>query len=301
MRGLLSAVLIGNTVLVSFAWAQTELEGSRANLIVYRVRPSETDPAIQRFDEPHFVLFDRKVHDDANLVVFLPGTGGKPANAQLLLGVIAAQGYRVIGLEYNDEPAVVAVCPRHPSPKCSGDFREQRIFGGNVTTVVENTQAESIENRLSKLLRHLDHQHPDEHWNRFLANDAPEWTRIVVSGLSQGAGMAAYIAKKRTVARVVLFSSPWDYYGPTKAVAPWISEPSATSLDRWYAAYHRREVTVILIARAYHALKIPSEHIRVFDLDLPPNHGNGDNPYHSSTIRNADYLSQWQFLFGSAN
>ena len=42
--------------------------------------------------------------------------------------------------------------------------------------------------------------------------------------------MAAYIVKHKKVARVVLFSGPWDFYGYSKQLAPWISGPSVKGL-----------------------------------------------------------------------
>jgi hypothetical protein len=63
--------------------------------------------------------------------------------------------------------------------------------------------------------------------------------------------MAAYIAQRTTVARGVLFSSPWDSYGPRRTLAPWVTRGvGATPADRWYGAYHRREATAELIARS---------------------------------------------------
>jgi hypothetical protein len=125
------------------------------------------------------------------------------------------------------------------------------------------------------------------------------WSRIVVSGLSQGAGMAAYIAKRTLVARVVLFSSPWDYERASQQLAHWIGEPSTTPPDRWFAEYHRRENTAALLVRSYKVLQIPADHVRIFDLGLPKDmKTKSDNPYHVSTVRKADYESEWQFLYG---
>ena len=267
--------------------------------VIYEVKPSEADPAIARFDEPNLVVFNRSSGDHPELVVFMPGTHGKPRNARLLLGVVANLGYRVIGIEYNDEPAVAQVCPRDPNPRCSGDFRRKRIFGDDVTDVVDNTPQEAIVVRLVKLLQYLDAQHPGEHWGDYLKAGEPDWSRIVVSGLSQGAGMAAYIAKKKAVARVVLFSSPWDFTGRSRDVAAWIFEPSATPPERWFAEYHRRENTAEYIVRAYRALGIPEANIRVFDADLPPRHPS-ENPYHGSTIVLPVYIPDWQAMFGEA-
>jgi hypothetical protein len=269
------------------------------NLMTQEILPSDTDPAITRFNEPNVIVFDEEAPADAPLVVFMPGTDGKPRNAMHLLRVVAAQGYRVIGLEYNDEPAVVQVCPRNPDPSCSANFRAHRIFGGNGRSPIENTQAETIVNRLVKLLGYLQEHDAAQHWDGYLLDGEPNWSRIVVSGLSQGAGMAAYIAKRRLVARVVLFSSPWDFERASQQLARWIGEPSATPPDRWFAEFHRRENTAALLARSYKVLQIPANHVRIFDLGLPKDmKTKSDNPYHVSTVRNADYESEWQFLFG---
>ena len=53
--------------------------------------------------------------------------------------------------------------------------------------------AESIVARLVAALRALDRQAPREGWGAYLDGDQPRWDRILVSGLSQGAGMAAFI------------------------------------------------------------------------------------------------------------
>ena len=269
------------------------------NLTTQEILPSAADPSITRFNEPNVIVFDEAAPADSPLVVFLPGTDGKPRSAGQLLRVVAAQGYRVIGLEYNDEPAVVQVCPRNPDSSCSANFRAHRIFGGNARSPVENTQAETIVNRLVSLLGYLQEHDSAQHWDRYLLDGEPNWSRIVVSGLSQGAGMAAYIAKHKLVARVVLFSSPWDHVRASQQLAPWIGEPSATPPDRWFAEYHRRENTAALLARAYKVLQIPADHVLIFDLDLPKDmKTKSDNPYHVSTVRNAGYESEWQFLFG---
>ena len=281
-------------------YAQDEEVPATGTLVVYRVRPSQTDPRIHNFDNPHWVVFDPAASATGQLAVFMPGTDGKPGTSTLLLKVIADQGYRVIGLEYDDEPAVMRVCPRDPDPRCSGRFRNMRIFGGQGGSPVANDAAETIVNRLTRLLVYLDDQHPQQNWRQYLLADGPDWSRILVCGLSQGAGMAAYIAKKEPVARVVLFSSPWDNFGSSRTLAPWLYEPSVTPPERWFAAYHRRENTASLIVRAYSALHIPPANIRVFALDIPPEYRpkHSDNPFHVTTIKIPAYEPDWRFLVG---
>jgi hypothetical protein len=282
---------------------------AQTSLTTYRVRPSDTDPAITRYDIPHYIVFDSTRPKTANLFLFMSGTGGAPGGMSDFLNVVAGQGYRVISLAYNDEPAVIQVCPRDPDSGCSGKTREKRIFGDDVTDRIDDTPAESIVNRLVKLLVKLDHDHPAEGWGQYIAGNSPNWERIVVSGHSQGAGMAAYIAQRKPVARVVLFSSPWDYYGRYRDIAPWVREGNGvTPRDLWFGAFHERENTADLIAREYSALHVPGADIRVFKLE--PAFVTGPNPYHLSMVGNRTtprdsagfpaYANDWRFLVGTS-
>ncbi len=269
------------------------------------VKPSQANPNVHQFDTPNVVITrsgDRAT-SLAPLAIFLPGTGGRPQNVLPLLNVIAQQGYTVIGLSYDVEPSLSKVCPRNPNPRCSGNFRQVRTFGDGEGPV-QNPPAESITARLTDLIRYLDRTHPGKGWNAYLGPDGgPAWDRILVSGLSQGAGMAAYIAKRYPVYRVVLFSSPWDTTGRDLRPAPWLSKPSATPPDRWWAERHRREKTTKLIAHAYEALRIPSDHILLFDGDLASGKSQSTesaNPYHGSTVKNPEYTEKWRQLYGRA-
>ncbi len=271
-------------------------------LVGYAIKPSAVDPGVKNFDEPSYVLFDPKRSKDSPLVVFLTGTGGAPRGVSNLLTEVALQGYRVIGLEYNDLPAVSEVCPQDPDLACSEAFRSMRIEGQGASSKVSNPPSETIVARLIMAIRALDRNHPNEGWGRYLGPDGPAWDRMIVSGMSQGAGMAAYIAKFHRVERVVLFSSPWDYAGPRRQPAPWLSAPSATPPDRWYAEYHRREITAEFIKRAYTALSIPDDHIQVFDLDIAPGSlsSKSPNPFHVDTVVNPGYAAQRREMFGQA-
>ena len=280
------------------------------SLVSYRITPSDVDPTVRRFNEPHYVVFDRSVKPDAPLLLFLPGTGGRPRNTSDFSNTAAHQGYRVIGLEYVDEPAVAQICPRDPDPGCSEKVRRKRVFGEDVTSLIDDRADESIVARLTTLLVALDRDHPEDGWGHYLHDGHPDWTRIAVSGLSQGAGMAAYIAQRTQVARVVLFSSPWDNYGRDRTLAPWLRRGvGATPADRWFAAYHRKENTADVIARAYTALGIPRDHLHVFTLE--PAAENSGNPYHPSVVANGAtprlpdgmpaYQAEWRTMLGDVH
>src|SRR5438045_4122074 len=122
------------------------------SLVTYLVTPAATDSAIHRFTEPNYVVFERRTSATAPLLVFLPGTGGRPQGTSDFANVAARQGYRVIGLEYTDTPAVAEICPRSPDPGCSERVRQKRIFGNDVTSMIDDRPEESIVHRLTSLL-----------------------------------------------------------------------------------------------------------------------------------------------------
>lgn len=276
------------------------------HVTTYRVTPSTTDPRIRHDDFPDWVMFDPRPRAPAPLVLFMPGTHGRPGNRDELplMNLIVAQGYRLAWISFDNDISVSKICPHAPDANCSMAFRRMRVEGLGPAPVT-NPPAESIVSRLVHLLRYLDSTHPGEGWGAYLVDGQPDWQRIVVAGHSTGAGMAAYLAKTRDVARVVLFSSPWDDIhlpGQPRRTAPWLAMPSATPATRWYAEYHRDEHTAPLIADAYAALRIPPDHIRVFTLGQPADYARHahDNPFHKLTIRDARYASAWTFLFGTA-
>ena len=275
-------------------------QGPHAELI----KPSAVDPRVKQYDESN-VIIRPAVMDGAPLAVFFPGTGGKPEGTRRLGNVVAGQGYRFIGLEYNDVPSVQQVCPLTPNPECAGLFREMRVFGTGGSHDASNPLEETIAVRLTMLLQYLDKKYPTEHWNVFLTADGkPAWSKMVLSGLSQGAGMAAFIAKKYDVARVVLFSSPVDMLGGRTGteVAPWLRWPSATPVDRWYAERNSREPFNPGLIKSYPALSIPVDHIKVFDHDLPAGRqaAGAANPmaYHGTNVADPSYTEEWKFLYG---
>jgi hypothetical protein len=296
--------------IASVASASLAAQAPAAHLVIYRIRPSALDSTVRRFDNAHYVVFDSTVGPNAPLLLFLPGTGGRPLNTTEFENTAARQGYRVIGLEYVDEPSVSEICPRSPDAACFEKVRRKRIYGDDATSLIDDRPDESIVQRLTKLLVGLDRAHPAEGWSHYLEDGQLVWSNIAVAGLSQGAGMAAFIAQRTRVARVVLFSSPWDNFGRQHTLASWVTRGSgATPSDLWFAAYHRNENTADIIAHAYSGLRIPRDHIHVFT--LAPARVAGPNPNHASVVANGPtprtpdgspaYLEEWRSMLGDVH
>ncbi len=187
--------------------------GSEAPLVEHIVAPQATDPAIDKFLDDHYAWLDTAAQSNQKLFVFMPGAGQVPAMFQLVQQEAARLGYHVVGLSYVTRlGGVVFTCPIAPDPaSCYENTRLEIVDGVDRSPLVNISQANSIDNRLTKLLQYLAAQYPDEGWDKFLlAGDQPKWSQIAIAGHSQGGGEAATIAKIRLVARVVLFSSVTD-------------------------------------------------------------------------------------------
>lgn len=261
-----------------------------------QVLPSATQSSITRFNEPHYVALDpARDRADAPLVLFMAGTGGKPREMVFFPALLRA-GHRVISITYNTAEAIQQVCPANPDTGCAAKTRHKRLYGTNTINVIDDEPQDAIVPRLAWLLKFLDREYPGEKWSRYLAGDNINWSRVIVSGQSQGAGMAAYLAQEHAVARAVLFSSPWDSYGRPPTLAPWLARPSATPLSRWYAGYHGKENTAPLIARAYATLRIPEANVRVWTAE--PASMSGPNPYHGVGISRLNPPENFAFMFG---
>ncbi len=201
------------------------------------ITPKSTDPAITIALSDHIVVFDEQQPLGDRLFVFLPGSGGTPAGYELLLEEVADAGMPAIGLSYPNTPSVASLCGGGTDPDCFEQVRRERLYGVNESTLVNVSPANSIQNRLTKLLQRL-------RWTQFLDGDAPRWDKIVIAGHSQGGGHAAMIAKDHVVARVVFFAAPGDWIngGP----APWLLEPHATPIEDYYGFVHIDDGPVFL-------------------------------------------------------
>ena len=166
--------------------------------------------------------------DDDKLFVFLPGSDGSPSDHTKIADIIGKTGIRVIVLAYQNNGALQTVCGTTDS--CYTTARQHRVLGSASSSYVTSV-ADGIENRLLKALQALA-------WIQFYSGSNVTWSKIIIGGFSQGAGMAAYIGKKYAVTRVCQFSGTWDHTTGTTS-ASWLSEASATSASNFYGFTHK--------------------------------------------------------------
>jgi len=266
---------------------------------VFKIKPSATDPTITRHDDVHLAIYN-PVNKKGKLMVFLQGTHGKPdMGPQDFFNTVVEQGYKLIVLSYIDDTGISQVCigdTLKADCDCPSKFREKRIYGNNATLLIKDQKQDAIINRLVKLLQYLAIHDSGGHWDTYLDNASPKWTMIALSGQSQGGGMAAFIAKRTLVARVITFSGGWDWSVEDKKIANWYSTPSVTPPNLWYGLYNKQEPAAQSLAETYKAMNIPEEHIHGLDLPVRPG-----RPAHVEGVGNPAYKSLWVEVLGKGN
>ncbi len=149
-------------------------------------------------------------------------------------GVFASWGYHAVSLDYEDN-VIAVTCAHSSNSACFDDYRKAIVTGAPVSRKIKVDAANSILNRLQRLLVYLVKVDPKGGWSQFVKNGRPAWDRIIVAGHSQGAGHAAYLGKLFSVDRVLMFSGPQDYLDDLGKPAPWQAGRSATPPSRFFA------------------------------------------------------------------
>ncbi len=233
------------------------------------VAPAATDPGIDQYLDDHYVYVHPDLPLRGELVVWLPGSCGRPENYRMILREAALQGYRTIGLRYANCPSLAALChPEQPGdPDCYEDVRRERLDGAQHTDVIDldESPANSISNRLVKLLLHLETIDPGRGWASFVDGGAPRWSDMVLAGHSQGGGYPPLVALDHLVGRVVMFAGT-DTLPAGGGPAPWTSKPHVTPSDRYFVVGHVRDNLLAKLS-VWDALGVPGV---VIDADSTP-------------------------------
>ena len=220
------------------------------------VLPSQTDTNITQFNNYHYLYLNTNVTARPQLFVFLPGTGGAPSGYQDVLKTAANLGFPAIGLMYADPVTMNSLCGRAADANAYQEARLDVINGGTnsfvdggTMTSISISSADSITNRLVKLLLYLATNNPSLNWTRYLSASAGlNWPQIIIAGHSQGAGHAGLIAKTRPVARSLMFADT-DWWTPNGQLpgqpADWITSPGVTAPEYFFGFVHTNDPLIL--------------------------------------------------------
>lgn len=213
-----------------------------AQLRTYTILPSQTDNAIDTYTnagDEHYVYINDSAKKLNKLFVFLPGTNGRGKGAKFVMPFAASVGYHAISLTYCSDLALAMICKNNADSNCFNNGRQEIIFGDDVSKAWAVNKANSIENRLQKLLLYLAATYPKDNWKQFLTSaNTINWEKICLAGQSQGGGHAAFIAQQKKLDRVIMFASPKDYSNTFDQPAFWMNQKSITPFNRYFGFVH---------------------------------------------------------------
>jgi pimeloyl-ACP methyl ester carboxylesterase len=212
------------------------------------ILPSQTDPDITQFDNFHIAALNTNIASRHQLMVFLPGTGGTPSGYTNVIKAAANFGFHSIGLTYDNPTTLNSLCGDSTDADCYAETR-LAIINGGTNDQVSISQADSVTNRLTKLLIYLVANYPAQNWAQYLnATSNINWPQIVIAGHSQGAGHAGIIAKNYPVSRSVMFSDT-DWWTPGGKLpgmpADWISAPGITPTNSYFGFVHTNDPLIL--------------------------------------------------------
>lgn len=193
------------------------------------IPPIATDPAITIALAPHRVAFAPQLAHRDQLFIYLHGAGGTAGTGTDLLQTAAELGFHAIGITYYMDVLPGEICPAG-NFACYQAVRREILEGVDYTPVITISQPNGVQNRIVRLLTHLETLHPGEGWTQFLETGQPRWDAIVVYGHSMGGSNAALLAKLHVLAGVCMSAPATDFSG-------WWSPP-ATPIDRIYGFCH---------------------------------------------------------------
>jgi dienelactone hydrolase len=179
----------------------------------------------------------------ARLVVLLASSTQTPSEYRMLTRAALDAGHYVLAPGYPSRPKVHTLCDKQPAD-CPGQVRDEVVTGEDLSPLVQVGPHDSIERRISTSIAWLSLSHPDEGWSSLHKDGVPDWSRLTVIGHSQGGGHALVLAQRHELARVVFLSNPVDRVdspGGERILAPWLSRPLRTPVDRLYGLSHTKE------------------------------------------------------------
>lgn len=201
------------------------------------ITPVATDAAINEYATLKHYMLRSSADTMHSLVVFIPGTYRYPGDYKFVMEQVARLGYHVVGLSYKYDPPVNPLCRGTGDVTCHYRARMETIDGVDRHPAVSVTPANSIMNRLNKLMAYLVANRPGQGWDQFYAGGELQWNKIILTGHSQGASLAGIMGKEFPAKRVVMFSV-MDFLD-NGAIPSWVD--NTTNHENYYALIHPKD------------------------------------------------------------
>jgi hypothetical protein len=271
------------------------------------IQPNQTDVNYSSTQESHYVVRNTKTHLN-KLLLFIGGSYSIPKDYNYICDHGASIGLDVISLSYPNDVAAFSMS-NSADPYGFNNFRDEICFGNQVSSIVDVNVLNCISTRATKLLIYLKNAFPNENWGQYLTSaNTILWSKVIVSGHSQGSGHACYIAKKNLTDRVVMFSGPNDYSTYFNSPANWLAQTGLTPINKYYSLLHTQDEIVpfsyqVENLRGLGLLTATENPILVDNLTTPYSNAHSMSlnisalSYHNSTIgTNSKLPNIWTYM-----
>jgi hypothetical protein len=225
------------TFLSLILWANT----SFGQLTTFFVKPSQTDNAYPASSDSNYVAINTSVTPLNKLLFYIGGTNSSPKRTTLFLKLAADLGYNAISVTYPNSTAIQTACGASSDVNCYTNFRQEVCYGTPLSSGISIDTLNSLNTRAIKLLQYLDATYPSQNWGQFIINNTIDWSKVVTSGHSQGAGNALYFASLNSIDRCIMFSGANDFSNFYSAPPHWISGSFATPKNKIFSFLHLQD------------------------------------------------------------
>jgi hypothetical protein len=202
------------------------------------IKPDEVDspeaPADDFIEDQFAGLDTRAERMQGRLVVFLAGANSPPDRT--MTEYLASLGLHVLAPHYSNAYGIPTICPENPDPDCHRLGRQEAFEGTDLSPFIAITRGNSIEERVTRMLKFLATDMPEGDWGFFLDGDLPRWDRITISGTSHGASTSGLIGMIRRTERVVMLSGPSDNINGQPAA--WTKRTPLTPIGLFFGFSH---------------------------------------------------------------
>jgi len=238
-----------------------DLSGANA-LPLIQVSASKVDPAVTFLpNDPEFADYATPGTLRKNkLLVFLSGSGGACGGIGVIGQIGVHLGYDAMCVNYSNTASAINICKGDTT--CFANVFQAKLDGTGPCSIangphcgidpvtgqpyVNSNPADALTQRLTKMLQYLNNNGFNANgtvWGSYLSGTAPDWTRIVLSGWSQGGSLATYTAYKLPISRAINISAPplATLVGGVMTAADFFSDPPVTNIRNIYGLVHTRD------------------------------------------------------------
>ena len=237
-----------------------DLSGTRS-LPLINLNSSTVDPAVTYLpNNPQFADYATPGTVRRNkLLVFLTGSGDSCSGIGVIGQIGVNLGFDAMCVNYSNAASAVNICK---DTGCFGNIFQAKLDATGPCSIANGTDcgtdpltgqpyvnsnpADALTQRISMMLQYLrdnGYNANGTDWGSYLNGTAPEWTRIILSGWSQGGSLATYAGYKLSISRAINLSAPplATPVGGVMTAADFFSTPPVTDIRNFYGLVHTHD------------------------------------------------------------